>query len=295
MNKPIKPQLCKLMDTPFDNPDWSWEMKYDGIRLVAEVIAPNYQIWSRSGREITMQFPELKFNTSMPAILDGELVCYDARGISDFQAIQHRTTRQNHIKWAIEHYPVFYEVFDVLEIGGTGMIGLPLIDRRKLLAGLVTETENVRVAKTYALGTTLFTEAETKGYEGVVGKLNTSKYKCGDRADWVKVKVGITEDFLICGFTQGTGWRAGTFGALVLGKIAPDGTTTYVGEVGTGFEAKMIATLMEEMAKQPKTNCPFVKEPDQAVWIQPNLKAKVHFAEYTNEAKLRFPSFKGLA
>ncbi len=288
----IKPMLAKLADgqRPFEDASLIWEIKYDGARCIAQT-GSDPKIWSRSGREMSDNFPELIINSRLPAIFDGEVISCDETGKSVFNRVQHRITRQSHVQWAMQEYPCSYEIFDIIEADGKDLRGLPLLDRKELLLKLLIPDHNVHIAPFVDDGQKLFDEMEAKSWEGVIGKTKGGLYRPGKR-DWLKVKVGLTESFHICGFTKGTGWRESTFGALILGKVTDKGFI-YVGAVGTGFDTAMINSLYQELKELPRVPCAFGLPPEPAVWVLPKIQCIVNFAEYTNDGRLRFPSFKG--
>ena len=287
----INPMLAKLTDeTAFADDRYVWEIKYDGARCIAGTGAEP-RIWSRSGREMTKNFPELDIRTKLPAVLDGEIVSCDETGKSIFNQIQHRTTRENHVQWAVKEFPCSYEVFDIVEADGHDLKGTPLMARKELLHQILIPTHNVHAAPFMEDGEKLFAEMEQKRWEGVIGKTKTGKYLPGKR-EWLKVKVGLKEIFHICGYTEGTGWRASTFGALVLGKATENGFK-YVGAVGTGFNEVMLYSLYQELKELPRVSCPFGTPPEPARWVLPKIRCLIHFAEFTKDGKLRFPAFKG--
>ena len=295
--KPIQPMLAKLTLDAFDNPQWSWEIKFDGIRCIARLTQSAYELQSRSGRLMTENFPELIFKTKAESIvIDGELVSYNRLGdVSQFQNIQKRTTRVAELEQAVRDYPGTYEVFDVLEVNGRDVKSWPLAKRRQILTEAIIETENVKIAQVFPSGRALFQEAQAKGYEGVIGKLNASLYVEHERRNWIKVKCGINDDFLVCGFTQGTGRRAPTFGALLLGQVV-EGQLVFVGEVGTGFNDAELARLVQVFATEKKIKNPFAvgKFDNDATFVTPNLVAHIHFAEWTDAGQLRHPAYKGM-
>jgi bifunctional non-homologous end joining protein LigD len=290
-----KPMLAKLSpddNAIFDDDRYLWEIKYDGNRCMALVLPDSTRIWARSGKEMTEKFPELVVQTRLPAILDGEIICRDEAGKPVFNLIQHRTSRENHIKWAMEHYPVEYRVFDVLEVDGKDVKSLPFIKRRELLEKILVPAVNVGLEFAHEDGRTLFEQMKSQRWEGVIGKNKTGVYLPGAR-EWLKVKVGMDEIFHIVGYTLGTGWRLDTFGALVLAKLE-NTEWKYVGAVGTGFDMAQIRSLYDQLTQIPGP-CLWTKEPEPAKWVMPIIKCQVHFAEYTNDERLRFPSFKGIA
>lgn len=288
----IKPMLARLEAKPWNNPEWIWETKYDGVRAIVDTKTGIIQ--SRSGKDKTANFPEIKPRTVKPAILDGEIVAY-ANGKTDFNTIQHRGTSSD-IQFRMSEYPAQYEVFDVLDVDGTNVTGYPLSDRKKLLAALLVPDQWVHLAAYSQDGEALFASAVANKLEGVIGKKLNQSYR-QDAREWVKVKLSQVDNLFVCGYTQGTGWRAPTFGALVVGKL--QGTSMiHVGEVGTGFNDRDIDEIYTELRLTINNQCPFGTNPytngNQPTWVIPAMEIVVRYLEYTNDGKLRFPAFKGV-
>jgi len=286
----IKPMLCERRPEPFNNDRYLWETKYDGIRIIAGV-QEGYSLQARSGTDKTNLFPELNLETKVSAVLDGELVCYK-EGKLVFNGIQHRANRINNVTLASKGHPATYEVFDILMADGQDLQRLPLAKRKEILNAVLIPTNNVKVASYTEDGVSLFQEAMDNHTEGVVGKLKAGAYRQGKR-DWIKVKAIQSGEFTICGYTQGTGWRASTFGALVLGKYHND-EFVYVGSVGTGFDEDEIRRLHQRMLALGSASCPFRREPEKAPWIKPVIDVLVQYLEMTRDGRLRFPSYKGM-
>lgn len=285
----IKPMLAQLEPKPFNDPRYLWETKYDGIRaIIAGGVTGKYTIQARSGADKTLLFPELALKSKRACVLDGELVSITGR----FNGIQHRANRINGIQQAIRNYPVRYEVFDIIEADGLNLKGLPLLKRKEILSEILIPSDNVELATYTEDGETLFEAMVTNGYEGVIGKLKAGTYQEGKR-NWLKVKCNQMGEFVICGYTPGTGWRASTFGALVLGR-QDNNKLTYVGSVGTGFNDAEITDLYYLLLGSRVDRCPFpIPPPETAVWVKPEIAIKVKFLEYTNDGRLRFPAYKG--
>ena len=277
----IKPMLCQTADKAFDSPDYIWEGKYDGARIIAYVNGTERKLQGRSGAIKTTLFPELDVRTKTPAILDGEVISGNS-----FNDLQHRVNRQNGIATAMKAYPAKYVVFDVLEANGINVRSSPLIKRKEILQTLLVETDNVSLAPYTEKGVGLFQVIKERQLEGVIGKRKQGAY-LEDKREWLKVKTWQEGTFLVVGYTKGTGWRATTFGALVLSDIKG----RYVGSVGTGFTDLVIANIYKEwLVPAP---CPFPREPEPATWVKP-FAAKIRYLEFTNDGMLRFPSFKGV-
>lgn len=300
----IKPMLCTLRSEPFNSDDYLWEVKYDGIRGITEAAEGNHSIQSRSGKSKTAMFPELNLETRIPATLDGELVCYN-EGKPVFRGIQRRANRLKDVLEASWNYPATYEVFDIIMAEGHMLFNLPLEERKEMLEHILVPSDNVRIAPYTEDGLSLYAEAQANAdhyhatgkilghKEGIVGKLKVGVYRPGSH-DWIKVKTFKLGEFVICGYTQGTGWRASTFGALVLGRLA-DGIgaiPVHVGSVGTGFDRPEIEKLYRKMVEL-KDSCPFDAVPEPATWVKPVIHVYIQYAEYTDDDKLRTPSYKG--
>jgi len=298
----VKPMLCELRKEPFNDDRYLWEIKYDGMRSVAGVMNSNYSIQSRSGKDKTSMFPELNLETRAPALLDGELVCYK-EGKMIFRGVQRRANRLKEVALMSELYPATYEVFDILMVEGENLEYLPLEERKRILEQVLIPTDNVRMAPFTSDAVTLFNEAQANAdhynltgeilghKEGAVGKLKAGTYRQNKR-DWLKVKTFQSGEFVICGYTQGTGWRTSTFGALLLGKYIKGGLI-HVGSVGTGFDDNEIRRLYQRMLTLQGADCPFSVEPEPATWVKPVISVMIQYLELTDDGKLRFPSYKG--
>jgi bifunctional non-homologous end joining protein LigD len=295
--------LAEIAPKAFNSDKHIWEIKFDGVRMLADCDLQEYHLQSRSGRNKTKLYPELQLETRLPAVLDGEMVCYKD-GVPVFKGIQHRANRENNIDFNSKLFPATYEVFDIISADGEDLQRLPLIERKTILSQILVPTDNVRLAQWTEDGEALFAEARKNAdhfnatgellgpKEGVVGKLKTGTYQ-QDKRNWLKVKCLVRQEFVVCGYTEGTGWRQSSFGALVLGEQNGNGLK-YVGSVGTGFDDAEIRKLCQRMTAVGTADCPFGRPPEPATWIQPALVVVIEYMEKTNDGKLRFPSYKGL-
>ena len=300
----VKPMLAELAEIPkANNPNMIWELKYDGARIVSFKNGKEQYLQARSGSNKTATLPEIRVETKLPAILDGEVI--GANGESFQDSVQHRINKVNNIPIASMRFPLKYVVFDVLEIDGKSVEALPLETRKQLLDQLFIPTDTAELAPYTEDSLSLWQEVLANSSagqnavgEGMVGKKKQGTYQRNAR-EWLKVKAwrrnygmkSTGETFLVVGYTQGTGWRESTFGAMVLGRLEADGTTTYCGEVGTGMNNKDIQALMSMFSKVPF--CPWPSEPEPATWVKP-FAVKVQYLEYSNDGMLRFPSWKGI-
>ncbi len=301
----IKPMLCEIAGESAitDIPGVIWERKFDGARLLSRVSGSKVDLAARSGTDKNDQFPELMdIHTKQPCILDGEVVVYDDNGRSVFKGIQQRiNTGASLAKVRAQSNPVTFEVFDILEVDDISIRSFPLSSRKAVLKELVIPDERVHLSEYVQDGHTLLAEAYAANLEGIVGKRLNSHYQEGVRG-WLKVKLWIDGVFIVHGWTEGTGWRKSTFGALVL---ADPITGEYVGSVGTGYtsttpsgdeipQASLSHSLHTVMERFVPGQCPWEKEPEKATWVQP-FTIKVRYLEKTEDGRLRFPAFKGFA
>jgi bifunctional non-homologous end joining protein LigD len=293
----IRPMLARLetpewLKTVSGNPEWVFQVKYDGDRAIVDTKSGKIQ--SRSGKDKTANFPEIVPKTLKPCILDGEIVAYK-NGKTDFNSIQHRSTSSD-IQFRMAEYPAAYEVFDILDLDGTDVSGYALSYRMKLLQAVLVPDATVHLAPYTTDGELAFQNATANQLEGIMCKNLNTRYQ-QDRREWVKVKLSQTDHFLVCGYTKGTGWRASTFGALVLGKMTDNGLV-YVGEVGTGFNDMQIDQIITTLRLSINSLCPFAANPytfsQMPTWVTPAMTVIVKFLEYTNSGMLRFPAFKGV-
>ncbi|HVN39066.1 MAG TPA: non-homologous end-joining DNA ligase [Myxococcota bacterium] len=291
--RPIAPMLATLVPQPFHAAGWVYEEKYDGIRALAVRRARRVRVYSRNRLELTAEFPEIaRALESLPGgdfTLDGEIVSFDARGVSRFQRLQRRGA-------AAASRPRF-ALFDCLERDGTSLVSRPLSERRRALEALVPARRGVllRARRLVRNGLAAYRIAQERGWEGIVAKDEASRYEPGRRSkSWLKVKARREAEFLIGGWTPPKGSRS-HFGALLLGLL--DGRRLrYVGKVGAGFTHQTLEELYAEMLRLETPASVFDPLPRErgARWLRPQLVAQIAFAEWTADDKLRQPVFLGL-
>lgn len=296
--------LPTLVGDSFDSADHLFEVKWDGVRTLAFCEAGSTRLYSRSGREVTHQYPEfadLHKRLNLPnAVLDGEIVALDDAARPSFERLQHRIglARPSDVEKGVREISLDMVLFDLPFASGAWVGGEPLMDRLERLRNAVEFGD--RVLRSDALpehGIALFEAAKAKGLEGVVGKHRTSHYIRGKRTrDWLKVKTTYVIDCVIGGFSGGTGHRSTSMGALLVGTYDAAGNLHYNGSVGTGFDGKTLTTLVPLLRDLVTVQCPFVdKIPAKGIlWVKPQLVCKVEYREMTSGKKLRAPSFKGL-
>jgi bifunctional non-homologous end joining protein LigD len=283
--------LATLVDAPFHRPGWVWEEKYDGIRLIARKQGRRVELITRNDKDRTADFPDVAAAlAALPAstlVLDGEVVVFDADGVSRFQLLQRRAAGAS--------APV-YVVFDCLHARGRDLLREPLTARRTALEAEVRQGPCLQIARRLADdGFEAFAEARRRGLEGVIGKDPRAPYRPGERCSaWCKVKVRAEEEFVIGGFTAPRGARQ-HLGALLVGAFEGDGLR-YAGKVGTGFTEATLADLHRRLTRRQRAASPFVDPPRERdlVWVEPELVAQLGFTERTGDGKLRHPTFLGL-
>ncbi|HEY9783863.1 MAG TPA: DNA ligase D [Candidatus Obscuribacterales bacterium] len=299
----LSPMLCYLVKDPFTREGWLFEPKLDGIRALAYIADGSVALESRRGLDLTGRYPALAealLKQQDNLILDGEICALDEKGRPSFQLLQRRSglTAQSDVSRAEKKIPIVYYAFDILYADGKRLEKLPLKERKEILHSKLIECQSVRNVITLGTnGGDAFEAALHAGLEGIVGKRIDSQYEVGRRsASWLKVKVTQSAEFLICGYTPGTGTRAKTFGSLLLGYY-DEGELKYAGGVGTGFTDAMLKDLMQKMKPLVQKTSPFNKKVPgkaRAVWLTPKLVAEVKYAEWTHDKILRVPVFMRL-
>ena len=297
----VKPMLATLVDAPFDDDRWLFELKWDGYRAVAVVEKDAVTLTSRKGNDLLHQFPEMKELArafrSIPVVVDGELCVLDERGRPSFQALQSRLKPELRGMKRRTPSPVTFVVFDLIYADGRDLRERPLEERKRLLESIVVEERGVLYSKHFAgKGNDLYALAVRNELEGIVGKVRSSPYRSGVRSrEWVKIKAKRRQELVIGGWTEPRGSRKG-FGSLLVGYYEKD-ALVYAGHVGTGFDEKLLRDLMAKFKPLERKSSPFSDTPKTntpAHWVKPDLVAEVEFAEWTREGILRQPVFLGL-
>lgn len=290
----IRPMLAVAAPLPADARAWCAEFKWDGIRCVAHVERGRVRLLSRNGRDLTAAYPELGgLAAGHQAVLDGEIVAFDAAGRPDFGALQNRMHLQAPPPRLIAAVPVAYCAFDVLHLAGRSTLRLPYTLRRDLLESLELETVSPAFpgAATVALAA-----AREQGLEGVVCKRLDSPYLPGRRSDlWRKTRLTQTIEVLIGGWKPGEGTRGGLVGSLLVG-VRDGAGLRYAGHVGTGFSHALLRDLTARLTGLERADSPFTGPvpPGEARWTDPVLAGEVEFAGWTGDGLLRHPTWRGL-
>lgn len=309
----VSPMLATLTDERFDDPDWIYERKWDGVRLVVfRNRDGEARVVTRNEKDRSDTYPEIVEGVAAlggPAfVADGEVVAFtetDGERVSSFSRLQHRmqVTDPDEARQRAGDVPAHLYLFDLLWLDGHDVTALPL-DTRKRLLRLVLDFEDPVHYTTHRRedGTACWREACENGWEGVIAKDATSPYVHSRSTNWLKFKCVTEQEFVVGGFTEPEGGRVG-FGALLLGTSDGD-DLVYRGKVGTGWDDDELERLRRRMDALERRTSPFssaggddddtVPSGDEVHWITPKLVAEVGFTEWTDAGRLRHPRFLGL-
>jgi bifunctional non-homologous end joining protein LigD len=290
------PMLASLAEKLPTGRGWLYEAKWDGYRTITYVTNGDVELRTRKDQDYTERFAIVagavpRALRTSNCVLDGEVCAVDEQGRASFSAMQKGG------------YPLVYYVFDLLELEGEPLIGLPFVERRKRLEGILDRrNKTIQLSEAFDNGRALEQAALEQGLEGVMAKRAQSRYEPGRRSrDWLKVKPGKQrQEFVIAGYTRGQGRRSGRLGSLIL-AVNRGGELRYVGNCGTGFTEAEIDRLMKLLKPLERPTSPFpvvpkmprVKKGD-VVWVEPKLVCEVEFVEWTHDEHLRAPSYQGL-
>ncbi len=297
----MRPMLATRGSTVPGGPAWLHEVKWDGIRVLAEVGSGALRLWSRNENDVTLAYPELAglAGLSHDLLLDGEVVAL-LDGVPRFGALAERMHVRDRTKVArlAERNPVTLMVFDVLRIDGQDVTGEPLSMRRQLLEALDLNGDRWLTPPTYDDGESLLAATEQQGLEGVVSKKRSSRYEPGRRSkDWLKFPHRASHSYVVGGWRYETDSRS-RVGAVLVGIPTRDGLV-YRGRVGSGIAGKegpKLQALLEPLAAD---ECPFIGELPRedvagTVWVQPSLVVEVASLGMTPQHRLRQPAYLGV-
>lgn len=294
----VEPMLAAPAAGPFSHPDWLFELKWDGMRLLAWVRHGSVCLRSRRGRDVTAQFPELALLpqclVAREAVLDGEAVVLEASGRPEFHRLQRRVHVAKPARALVEQDPVRYYVFDLLYCDGFDLREAPLVERKSLLRALLKPADPVRYSDhVIERGEDLFRLAAEQALEGVVAKRMSSRYQPGRSADWLKIKTAQELDAVVCGYTEPQ-WPGERFGSLLLGLYEGE-HLSFIGACGSGFRQEVreiVWDRLQELASEKPTFA--VPAPARVRWVRPELVVRVKYSAWTREGHLREPVFLGL-
>jgi DNA ligase D-like protein (predicted ligase) len=296
---PIPLMLATLTDRRDFDEDWLLERKFDGERCVVRKAGSDVRLESRTGKDLTGTYPEVRAavaaQRSRDLLLDGEVVAYDGKQTS-FSRLQQRLGVSEPSAEQVAAYPVVFCVFDLLAIDGDDLTGRALVDRRLRLTKAVRPSAALQLSEAWRGDSKRrFAEACRAGWEGLIAKRADAPYAGGRSRDWLKLKCAWGQELVIGGYTDPAGSRT-DFGALLVGYFE-DGRLRYAGKVGTGFTAATLRELGARLRKLRARESPFLDArpvPRGTHWTRPELVAQIGFAEWTNEGRLRQPRFLGL-
>ena len=289
----IKPMLATATKKVFNDPDWVYELKWDGYRVLAHIIDGKVNLYSRNGIAYNTKFPAIVAeldSVEHDLILDGEVVVVDKDGIPQFQALQNY---DSDTPGTLRYY-----VFDMLYLNGHSMVDLSLLERKSFIPEVLEGFEQVLFCDHIeGMGTALYKRAVEAGMEGIVAKHKDSTYSPGYRSEkWLKIKEVLTEETIICGYTDSVGGGS-IFGSLILGMYVKD-TLSYVGNCGSGFSNEEQEKLLNKMKSLEVEKNPFKKKINlkgrQPNWVKPDLICEVKFSEWTANKIMRHPIYIGL-
>ena len=302
MPKDIAPMLATLVDKPFDEKGWEYEIKWDGYRALAYLKKGKVELRSRNNKSFEKYYPVYEALEQWPhsAVLDGEIVVPDEKGHSNFNALQN---------WRSEaDGQLIYYVFDLLWLEGKDLTGLPLSQRRALLERIVPAEGLVRFSKSFEVsGTQFYAAAQKMGLEGIMAKKTESLYAPGVRTrEWLKIKTVMRQEVVIGGYTRNEG-TSKLFSSLLVG-VYEKGKLVYTGKIGTGFTEKGQKEMMKQFKPLQQKQSPFMVIPDvnkpsrfrpdppnaKAKWLKPTLVCEVAFREMTEDGVMRHPAFEGM-
>ena len=305
----VSPMKCRLMKTPPRGPEWIYEIKFDGFRALALKRGEKVVLLSRSEKDLTARFPEIaEAVQKLPfehGVMDGEVVALDETGRSSFQLLQ-----MSNLPGETRARLCFY-AFDLLNLEGKNLIGLPLVKRKKILEPLVSGgDQRIRYSASITGDSEkLLAEIRRHHLEGIVAKRLDSKYEAGLRTgSWAKIKIVSEQEFVIGGYTPPKGSRD-RFGALLIGYYQK-GELLFASKVGTGFNRALLESLYQKFQKTKREECPFANLPERkskrygqsltaaemkrCTWVEPEMVCQINFTEWTRDGHLRHPVFLGL-
>ena len=304
----VVPMLARLAKLPADDSDWAAEVKWDGVRAIAYCRPGRVQLQSRNLRDVSAQYPEVRRLArqlgSREAVLDGELVAFDADGRPSFARLQQRIhqTGESVVRRRMQSHPVTYVIFDLLYLEGRDLTGEPYRERRRLLEQLALTGESWQTPG-YSTGNAaaLLEASRAEDLEGLVMKRLDSRYTPGKRGgSWLKVKNANRQELVIGGWSPGAGRRRNQLGALLVGYFEDEGKRPrlrYAGKVGTGFSDEVLKTLSARLASLERKTSPFAAGqplPKGTHFVKPELVAEIEFREMTGDGLVRHGVFKGL-
>ena len=303
----LRPMLAVTGTLPARDTGWAYEMKWDGLRALAHVSDGRLRLVSRTGRDISLVYPELAGLAAAVgagrAVLDGEIVAFGDGEWPDFESLQQRMniSAPEQARVLAATVPVSYLAFDLLWLEDAPLLDQPYTHRRALLEGLSLAGGRWQVPPSFTgeSGKDVRAVSLQHDLEGIMAKRLSSRYEPGRRSQsWLKIKNIRRQEVVIGGWKPGEGGRAGGIGSLLVG-VHDDSGLVYCGHVGTGFTQQTLRLLSERLGPLRRDTSPFAEPipPEDARfahWVEPVLVADVAFGSWTRSGRLRGPSYKGL-
>ena len=299
----IAPMLATLADSPADEPEWLYEIKWDGFRSISYCQNSLVDIRSRNNKKFNEKFYPLRQaleRWNVRAVVDGEIIVMNKKGYPDFNALQ---------TWRSEaDGDLVYYLFDLLWYDGFNLMNVALIERRRILQRIVPSGMPIRLSENFDVGgSELLTIAGKMGLEGILAKKQDSTYQPGQRTrEWLKIKTIKQQEVVIGGYTRNEK-SSKLFSALLLG-LYHGKRFEFIGPVGTGFTTQMQKDILKKLKPLETAKCPFAEVPDynkpsrfrpnppraEVVWVKPEVVAEVNYRTMASDGTFRHPSFKGL-
>jgi len=308
MPRVVQPMLATLVDEPFSDDEWLFEIKWDGYRAVAFIEDGRVRLVSRNQNEFTPEFPELqalaKAVNAKQAVLDGEIVALDEHGRPSFSLMQQRSglTIGPKRRAKDRSVPIVYYAFDLIYADGYDLTRVDLEKRKQALVSLLRTSELIRYSEHFlGKGEELYRAASEQKLEGIVAKKRNSCYVQKRSREWLKMKVTMRQECVIGGYTDPRGSRE-HFGSIVLGLYDDQGRLVPVGQAGSGFTEATHEAMWKKLEPLEQARSPFAFKPESSRklhYVRPELVAEIKFTEWTHEGqsgaiKMRAPVFQGL-
>ncbi len=299
----IKPMLATLVDKPVEEEGWLYEIKWDGYRALGYINKGSVEIKSRNNKSFNEKFYPV-YNAlktwNINAVVDGEIVVVNEKGIPDFSDLQAwRSEADGHLN--------FY-LFDILWLDGVDVMGLPLTERKEILRSIAPQNNIIKLSENFdATAKEFFELADKMGLEGIMAKKASGLYIPDQRTkEWLKIKTEKRQEAIICGYTKNEN-TSKQFSALLLG-LYENGELQFIGPVGTGFTNQLQHDLLKKLQPLQSKTCPFKIIPDynkpsrfrpnppkaEVTWVKPQIVCEISYRELTKDGSIRHPSFKGL-
>ncbi len=299
----IQPMLATLVSETFDDPGWSYEVKWDGYRALGYINDNSVDLRSRNNKSFNEKFYPIHTalqQWNINAVVDGEVIVINEKGLPDFGDLQNWRSEAD---GRLEYY-----LFDILWLNGKDLMQLPLFERRKILQSIAPVEGIIRLSETFdTSGSEFFALADKMGLEGIMAKRLDSHYIPGNRTrDWLKIKTEKHQELVIGGYTKNEG-SPKPFSALLLGWFI-EGKFYHLTPVGTGFTVKAQKEILQKLAPLTIPKSPFANEPEynkpsrfrpnppkaEVTWVKPALVCEISYREMTKDGAIRHPSFRGL-